>query len=87
MFVFRPLTLLLPVIGRALSLIGIKLDELTVRRQVGLLFNGFGFTWHAIQDTLTTPPAHWQAALERFQNFMEDNGLDLEMKMAINGRF
>lgn len=87
MFVFRPLMIIVPLVTKTLSMLGVQLNEMTVRQQLGLLFNGFGFTWHAIQDTLTTPPAHWQAALERFQTFMEKNGLDLEMQMAINGRF
>lgn len=84
---FRPIAFLMYLGEALLNRVGFSLDGPTVRGLIGLSFNGFGFAWHAVHDTFTTPAAHWRSALERFNTFLEQNGLDLEMQLAINDRF
>ncbi|CAB9525098.1 expressed unknown protein [Seminavis robusta] len=89
-FFFRPLGFILPLLENALKIVTcgyISFDGPTFRHLVGMTLNGFGFAWHAVLDTLATPPSQWAGALERFQTFLEDNGLDLEMKLALGPRF
>ena len=86
-FFFWPLAIVARVGEAMMNLLGLTLDGPTTRGLFSLGLNGFGFAWHAAHDTLATPSHHWKKALDRFQTFMEQNGLDLEMKMALNERF